>query len=128
MNAKVAEWLDRAQADLIAVELLLNFDEFPTAIAAFHCQQVVEKSLKAFLTARDIDFLFRHNLPYLLDLCSDADPAFADLESYISGLTPYAVEARYPSDLPLNPSVEEVKAFYQQAQAVIEFVRHKLED
>ena len=48
MSDKAAEWLTRAQADLTAAELLHRFDEYPTAILAFHCQQAVEKSLKAF--------------------------------------------------------------------------------
>ena len=81
MRDKVTEWLNRAQADLTTVELLQTFKEYPTAIFAFHCQQVIEKSLKAFLTARKIPFLFRHDLVYLLDLCIRADPTFADLES-----------------------------------------------
>lgn len=127
MNERVAEWLTLAQADLTAAELLQQFDEYPTSILAFHCQQAVEKGLKAFLTEQDIAFLFRHDLPYLLDLCSEADADFADLEPQISGLTPYAVEARYPIDLPLTPTQDEARAFYQQAQTVLEFVRRKLE-
>lgn len=126
MNAKVTEWLERAQADLVVVELLLKFESFPTAIAAFHCQQTAEKSLKAFLTARNVEFLFRHNLPYLLDLCAEVDASFSELEPQIAGLTPYAVEARYPTDLPLTPTRDEVQAFYQQARTILEFVRKKL--
>jgi len=126
MTDKVAEWLTRAQADLTAAELLLKFDEYPTAILAFHCQQVVEKSLKAFLTARRISFLFRHDLAYLLDLCSEGDPSFGELEPQISGLTPYAVEGRYPTDLPLEPNKDETRIFYRQAQTVFEFVKRKL--
>jgi len=122
----VAEWLARAQADLAAVELLLKFDEYPTAILAFHCQQVVEKSLKAFLTARNAPFLFRHDLAYLLDLCSEVDPSFEELEPEISGLTPYAVDGRYPTDLPLEPTQDETRLFHQQAQTVFEFVKQKL--
>lgn len=127
MNGKVTEWLNRAQADLTAAELLLTFDEYPVAILAFHCQQAVEKSLKAFLTALKVEFRFRHDLAYLLDLCSEADRSFIELEPQIAGLTPYAVEGRYPTDLPLDPTRDEAQAFYQQAQTVVEFVRQKLQ-
>ncbi len=126
MTDKVTEWLNRAQADLTAAGLLQTFDEYPVAILAFHCQQVVEKSLKAFLTARSVPFLFRHDLAYLLDLCLKADPAFSALEAQISDLTPYAVEGRYPTDVPLNPTKDDAQAFYQQAKTVLEFVRQKL--
>lgn len=126
MTDKVAEWITRAQADLTAVELLLKFDEYPGAILAFHCQQVVEKSLKAFLTARSASFLHRHDLAYLLDLCSEVDSSFDELEAQISGLTPYAVDGRYPTDLPLEPTKDETRLFHQQAQTVLEFVKQKL--
>jgi HEPN domain-containing protein len=121
MTDTVSDWLAKARDDLSTVELLLTFDAFPHAIAAFHCQQAVEKSLKAFLAAHDIPFLFRHDLGYLLDLCRQADPECAALEPHIRGLTPYAVEMRYPADLPLKPAREDVEQFHRQAQAVYKF-------
>ncbi|MEA3341610.1 MAG: HEPN domain-containing protein, partial [Chloroflexota bacterium] len=71
-------------------------------------------------------FLYRHDLGYLLDLCRDADPSFVDLEPQIEGLTPYAVEMRYPVDLPLTPTREDVEVFYRQALATIKFVESKI--
>ncbi len=32
----------------------------------------------------------------------------------------------YPADLPLEPTREELEAFYRQAQTVLEFVERKL--
>ena len=122
MTGTVSDWLAKAYDDLRTVELLEAFDDYPCVVAAFHCQQAVEKSLKAFLTWRNIAFLYRHDLGYLLDLCKGVDPEFAALESQIEGLTPYAVEVRYPADLPLTPTREDVKQFYRQAQAVYGFV------
>jgi len=37
-----------------------------------------------------------------------------------------AVEMRYPADFPLQPTQQEVEAFYHQAQTVYEFVQRKL--
>ena len=71
MNGDPTEWLTKARDDLTTVGLLRVFDEYPAVVACFHCQQAVEKSLKAFLAARDIPFLYRHDLGYLLDLCRD---------------------------------------------------------
>jgi len=122
MTGTVSDWLAKARDDLRTVELLEVFDEYPCVVAAFHCQQAVEKSLKAFLTAHRVEFLYRHDLGYLLDLCRDVDPECAALESQIEGLTPYAVEMRYPADLPLIPTRQDVEQFYRQAQTVYEFV------
>jgi HEPN domain-containing protein len=127
MSDKATEWLTKARDDLHAVELLQTFDDYPLAVAAFHCQQAVEKSLKAFLTASGVPFLHRHDLGYLLDLCLGVDTAFVTLEPMIDGLTPYAVEIRYPTDFPLQPESDDVDTFHYQAQAVYEFVQKKLE-
>jgi HEPN domain-containing protein len=127
MNKKAREWLEKAAADLQTVALLLTFETYPRTIAAFHCQQTVEKSLKAFLVAHDTPFLFRHDLSYLLDLCLSIDSACRALEPCIVGLTPYAVEMRYPTDLPLTPTSEQVRAFHQQAQTAYAFVQARIE-
>ena len=116
------DWLAKARDDLSAVELLMRFEEYPLAVAAFHCQQAVEKSLKAFLTYHYVEFLFKHDLGYLLDLCCSVEPECARLEPYINGLTPFAVEMRYPVDLPVIPSSEDIHQFFQQAQFIFEFV------
>jgi HEPN domain-containing protein len=126
MIGTASDWLAKARDDLRTVELLLTFDDYPRVIAAFHCQQAVEKSLKAFLTTFGVPFLYRHDLGYLLDLCLDIDPACAELEPQIDGLTPYAVEMRYPTDLPVIPTASEVEQFYHQAKTVYEFVEDRI--
>ena len=126
MNDRVNEWLSKAQDDLQAAALLLTFEVYPRSIVAFHCQQAVEKSLKAFLTSQDIPFLYRHDLGYLLDLCLEIDATFIELEAHIVGLTPYAVEVRYPADLPLNPTKAQIQQFYRQAQSVYAFIQTKI--
>lgn len=126
MNVRAREWLAKAEADLQAVTLLLTFETYPHTVVAFHCQQAVEKCLKAFLVAHAVPFLFRYDLGYLLDLCLSVDPACSALETHIAGLTPYAVEMRYPTDFPLRPTTKQVRAFYRQAQAVYAFVQEKL--
>lgn len=48
MKAITREWLDRAEDDLSAAELLLTRPVL-TNMVAFHAQQTVEKILKAVL-------------------------------------------------------------------------------
>jgi HEPN domain-containing protein len=51
MTGIASDWLTKAHDDLRTVELLEKFPEYPCVVAALHCQQAVEKSLKVFLTA-----------------------------------------------------------------------------
>ena len=53
-------WLDRARSDLQAARLPIAGDA--NAEALFHCQQAVEKALKAFLTFHEKAFRRTHDL------------------------------------------------------------------
>lgn len=56
------QWLDKAAHDLIAADILIKANPLILDIAWFHCQQAVEKYLKAFLVYHNRDFIFTHNL------------------------------------------------------------------
>ena len=45
----VKEWLQKAKNDLLSARILLEHDPPVLDTACFHCQQTVEKGLKAFL-------------------------------------------------------------------------------
>ena len=73
--------LAQAQADL--------------AITCFHAQQAVEKSLKAVLTARQINFPRTHNLEELANLVADNGGALPLPPREFRRLNPFAVQFRY---------------------------------
>ena len=58
----VRQWLDKADADFGVAEQLLAANTPYRAIVAFHCQQAVEKYLKAFLVEHEIEFSKTHNI------------------------------------------------------------------
>src|SRR5665647_1740374 len=98
MNGQVEEikqWVIKGDHDLGTAKITyLHIPEYLDTVT-FHCQQAVEKYLKAYLIYLSITFRFSHDLIYLLDLISQKD---ADFESYydeISELQGYAVEIRY---------------------------------
>ena len=95
----------------------MNLSPPITDIAAFHCQQAVEKLLKAYLFWQGVDFEKTHDLRALVLLCADKDPAFTTLEPEAAPLTHYAVRFRYPG--PPDPTVDEVR----HALAVVNEVR-----
>ncbi len=64
----------------------------------FHCQQAVEKSLKAFLIWRDEPFRRTHDLVELSRQCLDLEPALNDVMRGLGPLTRFAWETRYPGE------------------------------
>jgi HEPN domain-containing protein len=69
-------------------------------VIAFHCQQAVEKYLKAFLIWRQIEFPKTHDIAKLLDLVATANAVLAESLRDAEALTPFGVDLRYPSDAP----------------------------
>jgi HEPN domain-containing protein len=109
MSAKkevILQWVQRAENDLKAAEILFISDPLILDIACFHFQQAVEKYLKVFLVFHDKEFIFSHNIDYLLDLCAQIDAIYADTDPL--NLSLYAVRTRYPHDhvAPYKPEVE----------------------
>ncbi len=62
----VNEWLQKADPDLRLAEFLLAENAPFWDAIAYHCQQAVEKYLKAFLVSRQIEFPKTHNIRELL--------------------------------------------------------------
>lgn len=92
----INEWIDKADHDLGSAKLILLHipDYFDTI--AFHCQQAVEKYIKAILLFKDIEFQRSHNLIYLLDLLSkEVEITEADYDKAIL-LNGFSVQIRYP--------------------------------
>ncbi len=69
----VQEWLDKAEADLEAAEILAASAMQDYFTCAFHCQQACEKFLKAYLVRHQIEFRKTHDLGQLLKLASQAE-------------------------------------------------------
>jgi len=65
---EVREWLQKGRNDLLSAQILIEHDPPVLDTASFHCQQAVEKALKAFLAWKAVPFEKVHSLTYLLDL------------------------------------------------------------
>ncbi|MDI9338188.1 MAG: HEPN domain-containing protein [Alphaproteobacteria bacterium] len=64
----VDSWIEKGNHDLGTAKLIfLHIKDYKDTIC-FHCQQAVEKYLKAVLIALDIEFEYKHNLIYLFNL------------------------------------------------------------
>jgi len=119
------QWVAKAEEDLGAAEILISHTTSYLSAVGFHCQQAVEKYLKALLTFNQIEFPKTHDLGALLDLVAPMDQTFADSLREISLLNSYGVEVRYPSDMPdIEP--EDAQKAIELAKKVREAVLQSL--
>lgn len=65
-----------ADHDIAAFEALLQHPEVHPAMACFHAQQAIEKSRKAVLFSRSVEFRRTHDLLELANLLKRLDPDF----------------------------------------------------
>jgi len=121
---EVRGWLRKADHDRRMAEAGLREDPPITDAAAFHCQQAVEKLLKAYLVWKQHEFEKIHDLRALVLACATHDQAFQTLEPRVAPLTAYAVRFRYPG--PSEPTPEQVQAALQVVEQVRGFVLDRL--
>lgn len=86
--------LQVARDDRAAAATLLRAGSAPL-IVGFHCQQAVEKALKAVLAVQGVEFPYTHDLALLIQLCHDAGAVLPASLGNVDRLTPFAVQVRY---------------------------------
>lgn len=119
MKKETEEWLKIAFEDLKAAESL--FEDGLYRMVCYHCQQAVEKVMKAVLAEHGIAFARTHNiidlknaivsLGYAIDL-SEEDAVFLNS----------VYKSRYPSALGLLPSGEPTQADAEKALSIVEII------
>jgi len=106
-----------AERDYQAALILAHADEPQPDAAGFHLQQAVEKSLKAWLALKGIDYPRTHDLNPLLGLLEDQDENIGPFWTLLE-LNPFAVQFRY--ELP----GEDFSNFEQLAQLTKQLLAH----
>ncbi len=115
-------WLAKGESDLAAAHLCINADIALDA-AWFHCQQAVEKFLKAWLVARETQFPFVHDLGKLVSLCAGSDTHFERLRPEALALTPFAVQVRYSAEF--WPTGSDANLALQAAKTIQQVVKER---
>jgi HEPN domain-containing protein len=106
----VCDWLRKADLDCeVAARLASEGDRFRD-IVAFHCQQAVEKYVKAILVRHQVEFRKTHDIERLLHILRTVEPSIADGLASATWLTPFGVDIRYPGDFPETLSGDETRA------------------
>lgn len=99
MKASTREWTVKAEEDFLAATALNRRRKKPLwNIVCFHVQQTVEKYLKARLEEAGVSVPKTHDLLYLLNLATPAEPLWSSYTSAFSLLVSYAVQTRYPGN------------------------------
>ncbi len=117
----INQWIEKADHDLGTAKITyLHIPEYKDTVT-FHCQQTVEKLLKAYLIFLDIEFRFTHDLVYLIDLISQKDQFTNEFYDKASFLQDFAVEVRYPDDTVelKDKDVEDAIGYAEQFRKLI---------
>ncbi|MCD4783990.1 MAG: HEPN domain-containing protein [Candidatus Eremiobacteraeota bacterium] len=124
MKAKrrlINSWVDKAGKDLLTAEHELSFSDAVTESICFHCQQAVEKYLKAYLIFLGIPFTKTHEIGELITRCETKDKLIFSLKIEADKLTDYAVEIRYP-DAWSEPKLDEAKEAFKIGTKIRDYV------
>ena len=121
----VLPWIQKAENDILtACHLAEKMYPTPDEIICFHCQQSVEKYLKAFLALNDKEPEKTRDLLEIVENCVKFDADFSILTPKCEYLTPFAVQTRYPGGS--DPEEHEMKTALTYAEEIIKFVKAKL--
>lgn len=92
--------LSLAADDEFMARSLLPVEGVTDAGLGFHCQQAVEKALKAVLAMRGVEFPYTHDLEALVELCEEHEIDVPEDLSDVDSLSPFAVRLRYGAAAP----------------------------
>lgn len=126
MNAPEAErWLAYARSDLTAGRALLREPEQYYRQVCFLAQQAAEKALKAILVLLEIEYPFSHDLDRLREIVPAGWRVKTEFPK-LYALSIWAVESRYPGDMP-NVEEAEARQALQTAEAIYQTIREDVQ-
>jgi HEPN domain-containing protein len=118
------EWIQKAEEDYeVAVTLSAKRKRLTPNAIGFHCQQCVEKYLKAFLVKNGIVYPRTHDLFELHKLCVLIDPFFSEIGDLLEEINPFAVEFRYPG---IEVTMEDARRALRSMKKVRAFIQKYL--
>lgn len=115
------DWLYHACLDIMSARILME-DERLAKTVVFHCQQAMEKGLKAFLLYKHRKLFDGHNLTWLCKQAALTDQSFTKWISKSAQLNRYYIETRYPADIPEEIGMELTKEILEATEEMMEFV------
>lgn len=125
LNDEIKQWIDKADHDLGSAKVIyLHLPDYFDTIA-FHCQQAVEKYLKALLILHEINFNRSHDLIYLLELLSEKFDIEESLYTKAVSLNGFSVQIRYPNTI-IKLSKDEIETAILITEEFRDFATQKI--
>jgi HEPN domain-containing protein len=119
------EWIRYGDEDLRSAADLLNAADPVTRSVLFHCQQAIEKWLKAFLIWHDVAFPKVHDLHKIGAMCVAIVGDLKQTIAPVAELTGFATVYRYPgAEIEVGP--EDAREWLHQSERVRAAVLEKL--
>ncbi len=115
------DWLFHAYQDKISAETLITDNRLYGQVI-FHCQQAIEKSLKAYLIYKTRKFHDGHNIVWLCKQSAMLDKEFYDYITKFSVMNRYYIETRYPADIPTEITYEDAKKILDDMEQLTTFI------
>ncbi len=104
MKDGARSWMAFADRDLEAAKILLD-NEYVSNVVLFHCQQYIEKCLKAILEEHQIQIPKIHSVVRLYGIINEKiELKFTIDEDHLNLIDDIYIDTRYPSGLGLLPS------------------------
>lgn len=115
------DWLEFASADLAAADLLLLQPQCAGA-AGFHCQQAVEKALKAYILFQTRNGVDGHNITWLCRTAAKLDRHFYTWLDETPAFNRLYIETRYPADIPTDLDDRKLTHIYRVAAEIYDYI------
>ena len=119
------DWLYHAYQDLLSAKVLID-DKRLYEQVDFHCQQAMEKSLKAFLLYKSHRLFDGHNLTWLCKQAAMLDSEFTDWIEKSTQLNRFYIETHYPADIPANITRDFADTVLTDTQELVDVVCERI--
>lgn len=121
----VTQWIVKGDHDLGTAKITYAYiPEFLDTIT-FHCQQSIEKYIKAFLIFHSKNFKYTHDLVYLIEISLTIDHGFESFIDSLIEIQSYAVEVRYPNET-IYLTTEKVENALLVAKSMRDFITKRI--
>jgi HEPN domain-containing protein len=119
-KTEVQEWLDFAERDLDVAVILSEHHPIAREIVCYHCQQAVEKYLKAYLVSAGVSFEKVHDLERIAAMCAPFDDTLGRFKDSFRSLTVFGVVTRYPSSVEIT--IADVTESLEKSKALRDYL------
>lgn len=116
------KWLDMAIRDLKSAKVLFEHD-CGNDYVAFHCQQAIEKALKALIIYLYATLEQGHSLLYLCKKVMAQREEFSQYLKDCAFVNQYYIETRYPNENAIIVSNEEAENCLNIAENILNAVK-----